>query len=124
MVIQIDIQYGRDNDVLDPELQAIIKAVFASNCVWAVHMGTPCCSFPRARETPNGGPPPLLSDEEPYGLTSLKNQSYIEKVALGNLLARFSLYAFEQCRRRFTPVTIENPFMSRLWELPGLSAGA
>ena len=72
----------------------------------------PCNSFSTARNRP-GGPPPLKTNEEPYGLSDLR-PSDAEKVRAGNVLAQFSLGVSEDCSAAKIPVTVENPNASRL----------
>ena len=82
----------------------------------AVHLGTPCASFSRARDRP-GGPPPLRSNAMVGGLPGLRECDQV-KVTVGNLLAAFTISILTVCKRMVIPGTAENPQTSRLWIFP------
>ena len=88
----------------------------------------PCNSFSRARDrhadcvVGRAGqnvrrfPPPLRSDDFPYGLTKLGAHD-ARKVREGNALGRFSISVFTDCDQRWIPANIEIPHTGRLWKL-------
>jgi hypothetical protein len=89
--------------------------------VRAATMGTPCTSFSMARRGPpppaRGPPPPLRSRELPWGLPGLCEKD-VERLRVGNLLARFTIRYALLCLEFKVPFMIENPLTSRLWVLP------
>ena len=91
-----------------------------------VHFAPPCGTASRARERRVGrdhhGPPPLRSEEHPYGLPSLgKDHPH----ALARVLAANGLYDFvveiaKLMTNRKVPWTLENPGNSLFWLIPGV----
>ena len=96
--------------------RALILGWIHSRQVCAVHLGTPCQSFSRARDQP-GGPPPLRSDALPLGLPDRRpgDQRAIE---IGSALMVFSASVMRACARFMIPATMENPGRSRIWLCP------
>ena len=84
--------------------------------VFFVHCGTPCNTFSAARKL-DGGPPPLRSEQEPWGLPNLQDDN-AALVLLGNM---FVLRSAEICLMVFVlggDFSIENPLKSLLWLTP------
>ena len=117
VVLEWDIRHSQHLDLCKQKMQRLIKAAVRARILWAIHLGTPCSSFSRARDRP-GGPPPLRSNQEPWGKNDLKSARDRAKVRVGNILAKFSFCIFGLCHRMQLPVTLENPHTSRLWILP------
>lgn len=113
-VIEIDIVH--DFDILKRGRLSWLRGVLMGGLIDAVHFGTPCSSFSRARDRPNG-PPPLRSDSMVLGLPDLKPHDAI-KVRLGNALASATMSLADVARLQGIPGTIENPHTSRIWLLP------
>jgi hypothetical protein len=113
-VIEIDIVHGFD--ILKRGRLAWLRGVLMSGLIDAVHFGTPCSSFSRARDRPNG-PPPLRSDSMVLGLPDLRPHD-ADKVRLGNALASATLSLADVARLHGIPGTVENPHTSRIWLLP------
>ena len=89
--------------------------------VAGLHLGTPCNSFSRARDS-GPGPPRLRSDESPLGLPSLWRLGDIQAVNVGNKLMRFSTEALRACLAAHVPASMENPRLSRIWLCPPIAA--
>ena len=119
LTLTCDIKDNVHNDLGRRCTQKVVRMAIRMGLVVALRMGTPCASFSRARERPGGGPPPLRSREQPWGLMTLPPYG-LEKIRLGNLIARFSIGSFQLCLCMGTPCTIENPYSSRIWDLPSL----
>lgn len=120
-IFEIDIRHHGSHDLLSRRSQRLIRGWITAGLVRAVWMGTPCTSFSRARESGPPGPPPLRSDECPWGLAHLASHDEA-KVRIGNALARFSISVFRLCRLRRVPCVIENPHTSRIFSLPCFTA--
>ena len=58
-------------DATSAEFLGLIEKGLADGLIDAVHVGTPCSSSSRARERPNGPPPPR-GNEWPWGLPDLR----------------------------------------------------
>lgn len=111
-----DILHGSEYDLRSSAKRKRILNWIKSGMVQAVHLGTPCCSFSRARDR-RPGPPPLRSDSQPLGFSDLGFADMV-KVREGNLWMRFSAQVFNLCMKLHIPVTMENPFRSRIWLCP------
>ena len=113
-VVPIDILQSTAHDLEKGCLQSFIIHLIQLGVVVGIWMGTPCTSWSRARRNDGKGPPPLRSDEQPWGLPDLsdKDQARVKK---GNNHLLFSLRVFRLCHRMGIPVTIENPSTSRMW---------
>ena len=119
-VLLWDITFGPEYDLTNPSIQHKILEWIRTGYVVAGHLGTPCGSFSRARDQP-GGPPRLRSDEFPLGLAQLRPHD-AKKVAIGNILMRFSIRVMLMALRMLLPFTLENPARSRLWICPPVRA--
>ena len=117
VAIEVDVIHGPQSDVTNPYLVKLFFQLLNSGVLWAVHLGTPCCTFSRARGRGNG-PGALRSTECPRGLDKPLSVADSDKVKIGNQLADFSARAFERCRLRRVPCSLENPHTSILWYLP------
>ena len=114
IVIEIDVKYK--HDLTKKKNCRFLSNFLRSGLVDIVHLGTPCHSFTRARERGNG-PGPLRSSSCPLGLPDLSALDK-QKVVTGNALALLSSQILTLCYKRGIPAGLENPALSRLWELP------
>ena len=89
---------GRQFDMLRPSSQKIILDTIKDGKVWAVHFGTPCTVWSRAR----------------HNLRNLRRAR--QKEAVGVALALFTARAIRLCIACNIFFTLENPQTSRLWE--------
>lgn len=119
-VLLWDINFGPEYDLTNPSIQQRVMEWIRTGYVVAGHLGTPCGSFSRARDRP-GGPPRLRSDDCPLGLEGLKPHD-AQKVAVGNILMRFTVRVMLLALRMILPFTLENPARSRLWLCPPIRA--
>jgi len=115
-IFEVDIRHHADHDLTAAKGQRVIANLIKSGAVVALWLGTPCTSFSRARDIPGGGPGPLRSDAQPWGLDGLSEADQA-KVALGNCLARLSARLLRLARLLQLPAVLENPHTSRLWLL-------
>eukprot|EP00438_Fugacium_kawagutii_P018254 Skav220446 [mRNA] locus=scaffold254:128743:132882:- [translate_table: standard] len=111
-----DILHGSEYDLRSKKKRNRILGWIKSGKIQGVHLGTPCSSFSRARDR-RPGPPPLRSDQQPLGFENL-GPADMAKVREGNLWMRFSAQVFNLCMKLHIPVTMENPFRSRIWLCP------
>jgi len=126
LVIEWDISRGPSWDLTKQSAQRRVRGWLLAGIVWGIHMGTPCSTFSRARDTgplkavhSNAGfPSRLRSDTEPWGLAAVVNLADRHSIQVGNSLARFSFGLLALARRLQLPATMENPKGSRLWILP------
>ena len=119
-VLLWDINFGPEYDLTNPSIQQRVMEWIRTGYVVAGHLGTPCGSFSRARDRP-GGPPRLRSDDCLLGLERLKPHD-AQKVAVGNILMRFTVRVMLLALRMILPFTLENPARSRLWLCPPIRA--
>ena len=100
-------------DITDPKIwQKVLRWL---EVVDFVHFGTPCSSFSQARKD-DGGPPPLRTADDIFGLSGLTEDDQ-KKVLIGNQLAEVTI----EIIRHLSPAqlwSIENPAGSFLWQLP------
>jgi len=115
-VLLWDIDLGEQYDLCSRANQQRIIHWIQSGMVRGGHLGTPCGSFSRARDRP-GGPPQLRSDSCPLGLQGLRPADS-KKVAIGNLLMRFTVRVLLLALQLGLAFTVENPQKSRLWLCP------
>ena len=115
-VLLWDIDLGEHYDLCSRANQQRIIHWIQSGMVRGGHLGTPCGSFSRARDRP-GGPPQLRSDSCPLGLQGLRPADS-KKVAIGNLLMRFTVRVLLLALQLGLAFTVENPQKSRLWLCP------
>ena len=118
LVVKWDILFGPQYDLTKVEIRHIVFGWLLADWILGLHLGTPCASFSRARDQPNG-PPRLRSDSPPLGLTSLRPCDAIA-VSIGNCLMRFSAKCMRICLTRHIPASLENLRMSRLWICPAI----
>eukprot|EP00972_Heterocapsa_arctica_P108499 15977995-Heterocapsa_arctica.AAC.1 len=57
--------------MLSRKNRSLLVGWIRAGLVVAMHLGTPCASLSRARDAP-GGPPPVRSNEFPWGLSGLR----------------------------------------------------
>ena len=94
----------------------LIVGAMRNQLIDAIHFGTPCASFSRARERPNG-PPPLRSNAHIWGLPHLTGVD-ADKVFKGNLCAKVTITLARTALRLGIPGSVENPSSSRIFMLP------
>ena len=116
-IFEIDLKNHPSHDLLSKQCQNMILGWIRSGLVVAVWLGTPCTSFSRARDVPPG-PPPLRSDNQPYGLPGLSAADQL-KVRIGNELAWFSVRVLTLCASLRIAAALENPWTSRIWLFRG-----
>ena len=116
-----DINLGAEYDLTARKQQLVILGWISAGLVSGVHLGTPCNSFSRARDS-GPGPPRLRSDSHPLGLPSLWRLGDIQAVNVGNRLMRFSAQVLRACLNARVPATLENPRLSRLWLCPPIAS--
>jgi hypothetical protein len=115
-VLEWDILKGPQFDLMVSSNRSRVRGWILSGATAAVHIGTPCKSWSRARDRP-GGPPPLRSNSEVWGLPGLSPGDQL-KVHVGNTLARFSMSVMFAARFANIACSLENPASSRLWITP------
>ena len=126
-VLLWDITLGADYDLRVPAMRRRLLGWFSDGAADAAHAGIPCGSWSQARrgnpDLPSGvgWPPPLRSDEHPFGKPDLAPLDQA-KVHDGNILMRFTLRLLSPAERLGFPMLVENPASSRLWKLPALRA--
>ena len=81
-VLAWDISLGPEYDLLKRSKRMLILGWFRSGFIACVRLGTPCGTFSRIRDRPNG-PPGLRSDSYPVGLPQLTPRAQLE-VKVGN----------------------------------------
>jgi hypothetical protein len=86
---------GSDGDLSSSQNLAFWKRQVSSGAVFGMGGGPPCETFSAARFL-EGGPPPLRSYDEPWGLSS-NSQRQWDQVALGSSLLRFMLEMLFHC---------------------------
>ena len=116
-MIEVDLKHGFD--LTQRENVQFLRGVLAQGLITAVHLGTPCSSFSRARERGGGGPPPLRSDDHPLGRPDLKPHDLV-KVQIGNKCAQVTVSLAYTALLHGIPGSIENPATSRLFRMPGI----
>ena len=117
-VIECDI---RDKiDCSSTGFKKLIVGAMRNQLIDAIHFGTPCASFSRARERPNG-PPPLRSNAHIWGLPHLTGKD-ADKVFRGNLCAKATITLARTALRLGIPGSFENPSRSRIFMLPIFSS--
>ncbi len=103
--------------------QAELLKMIRSNEMCSVWLGTPCNPWSRARRNDGRGPGLLagmMDDAGGFmGLPHLSEKDQ-QKVAVGNILMKFSARILRLCVELHIPVAFENPHTSRLWLTPQL----
>ena len=94
----VEVRKGHQFDMLRPTSQQIILDLIRDGRVWAVHFGTPCTVWSRAR----------------HNLKNLRRAR--QKEAAGVALALFTARAIRLCIACNVFFSLENPQTSRLWE--------
>ena len=94
----VEVGKGHQFDMLRPTSQQIILDLIRDGRVWAVHFGTPCTVWSRAR----------------HNLKNLRRAR--QKEAAGVALALFTARAIRLCIACNVFFSLENPQTSRLWE--------
>ena len=94
----MEVHKGRQFDMLRPEVQKFVLDLIRDGKVWAIHFGTPCTVWSRAR----------------HNLRNLRRAR--QKEAIGVALALFTARAIRLSIACNVSFTLENPQTSRLWE--------
>ena len=92
-----ELENGAHFDFSNRHIQKVILSRIASGSIWALHLGTPCARWSRARTS---------GRHEPVG---------------GLDAALFTLRVVDECRKAGVIFTIENPKALRLWDWPPLA---
>ena len=100
-------------DVLDADNWTFVMQLCQVGAVHFVHCGTPCNTFSAARKE-DGGPPPLRSAIEPFGLKTLTGDLWFSAVQ-GNLFADRSAEVCATVLEMGGDFSIENPEKSLIW---------
>ena len=103
-------------DVVDHDLWSFFMQIAVLGAIFFAHFGTPCNTFSAARKE-DGGPPPLRSKEEPWGLPNLSDDN-MALVFLGNLFLLRTIEAAKVIFAMGGNFSIENPLYSLLWQVP------
>ena len=113
-VVTIDFEHGSNQNLLDPQLQALLLELTSSGAFLGLGAAPECCSFSRAVH------PPARSASCPWGLPGLGERPK-QKVETGNLHAEFLLRVLVVCEQLGMVYWVENPDGSFLWLLPDWS---
>ena len=101
-------------DITKPESRELLMHWLDSPLLAWVHLAPVCGTCSKAREIPNGGPPPLRSEAFPMGLPGLSPEQWC-RVQKANELYFHACDVFEACYYRGILVTMENPSSSIFW---------
>ena len=115
-ILAWDVKWGPAYDLMMAKNRRLIRGWILSRAILAVHLGTPCKSWSRARDR-HGGPPPLRSNDHIWGLPDRRPGDQIA-INIGSILARFTVSVLFACRHMHIPGTMENPASSRIWLCP------
>ena len=118
-IFEWDLLHDERADLTQRGVQQKVRGWICQGWIVATWIATPCSSWSRARDRPNG-PPRLRSDSFVNGLPELSAADQY-KVDMGNRLAKFTASVMLLCARRGLPAVVENPASSRLWLAPGLA---
>ena len=114
------------NLTLDSDQRALRQLIAHPFLVY-LHLAPPCGTCSRAREIPvkdGWGPPPLRSEQHPFGLPDLAQKFLRElpRVLAANKLYEAAADAVDQCMGRGVLWSVENPRSSLLWAFPRYKA--
>ena len=104
-------------DVVDVDLWKFVMQLIMLGAIWFAHFGTPCNTYSAARNSSDGGPPPLRSLELPDGLPGLSDD-HQHQVFLGNLFLDRTCEACTALALLGFHFSIENPLGSLIWATP------
>ena len=110
-VLTVDFSYGAEQDLLDPELQKLLRDLATQDLFLGLGAAPECCSFSRAVT------PAVRSAAWPEGRPDLTG-NMAEKVAKGNKHAEFLFSLLEIFVSKDLAYWLENPDGSFLWLLP------
>ena len=107
-------------DVVDARKWDFFMQLVTLAAIAFAHFGTPCNTLSAARKD-DGGPPPLRSVDQPWGLPGLSpdNEALL---FLGNLFLIRTAEACEMIVRMGGNFSVENPLHSLLWIVPAFLA--
>lgn len=107
-------------DVVDVRKWDFFMQLVTLAAIAFAHFGTPCNTLSAARKD-DGGPPPLRSVDQPWGLPGLSpdNEALL---FLGNLFLIRTAEACEMIVRMGGNFSVENPLHSLLWIVPAFLA--
>ena len=130
-VLAVDYDRNRHNswvpvvivDLSDAEQCLVLLELIESEVVDLLFLALPCGTCSRAREIaiPGGGPVPLRSETEPWGLPHLQGHN-LERLEKANTIYLNCLILISAQRRVSRDVIIENPSRSILWFIPQFAA--
>ena len=119
-VIAADIVRQPWFDLNRPVIQSTLLGWISSGIAASVWLGTPCCTWSQARHGPPGSSWCRLRDAANlWGLSNLDPRAS-GACKRGNSQLRFSLRIVRACLRVGTPVALENPGSSWMWQVPSL----
>ena len=102
-VLTVDFSYGAEQDLLDPELQKLLRDLATQDLFLGLGAAPECCSFSRAVT------PAVRSAAWPEGRPDLTG-NMAEKVAKGNKHAEFLFSLLEIFVSKDLAYWLENPF--------------
>merc|ERR1712194_394084 len=106
-------------DVTHSALQQQVLSFICRGLCAGIWLATPCATWSTARWGQPGSPGgPLRSAASPWGHPAALARSLDrEKIELGNRTAKFTLKIIRAAIKHHTPVAVENPAASRLWQI-------
>ena len=111
---------GPAYDLTLPKNRHLILGWISSGSILCLHLGTPCNTFSRARDS-GIGPPRLRSDEYVLGLPNLTRPGDLLAVRIGNCLMRVTAAILSSSCLHGVPASLENPRLSRFWLCPPIA---
>ena len=129
IVISLDVVYGQRGDLTNADNQNFWRCAIRSGKVIGFVAGPPCESWSIARFRP-GGPPPLRSQSQLWGLTGLSFKQYMQ-IEAANLLLQTALFFASEALLVGACGVIEHPALIDLhqvhsapsiWQLPDIDA--
>ena len=106
-VTNYDLGYGSRFDLSNEGVVAALREQVSAGLFDGLHTGTPCSMWSAARWSP-GGPPPLRSSDEPWGMASL-SRKWLLHVELHNQLMDASFTLLEAMAGAGGTATKEHP---------------
>ena len=106
-------------DVTHSALQQQVLSFICRGLCAGIWLATPCATWSTARwGQPGSLGGPLRSAASPWGHPAALARSLDrEKIELGNRTAKFTLKIIKAAIKHQTPVAVENPVASRLWQV-------
>jgi len=105
--VNIDVGICRDFDLTDDNLVDRLLSMIRSGAIQAIHGGPPCSTWSAAR-LHGGGPGPLRSRDQPWGISSLTEKDDKKVQSANKMMFAFWILAEEMIKRGL-PFTMEHP---------------